>query len=299
MFSFKKGEKCEKKISACEINRQLEENWDGVCKNGGLCVDNGKTFDYSCKCLNGFRGKNCEIEIDECESNPCQNDGKCIDRIGGFDCVCKTGFSGDHCQKRDSDCREQCSEYGTAECYNDRKGIICVCKPNFGGDDCSIRLKTNKCLSNPCVGNFTCTSVGNDFKCSCPEDRTGKFCEIKINYCDRKLTLLYPSSHEMFFSKFYLLNFKEYKDLCKNNSSCVFANKNGNVYECSCPAGFTGKSCDEPINECLFNSCIHGRCVDLHMGYRCECDKGYLPLTLFIYFLSWTNSNLICYSSNE
>jgi hypothetical protein len=167
--------------------KHLEENRDSICKNGGLCVDSEKTFDYECKCLPGFSGKNCEVEINECDSSPCQNEGKCIDRINGYECACKTGYNGENCQKRDADCKDQCTEYGTSECYNDRKGVICVCKPNFGGDDCSLKLKVNKCLSNPCVGNSHCAPSGNDFKCLCPEDRAGKYCEIKINFCDRKL----------------------------------------------------------------------------------------------------------------
>ena len=29
----------------------------------------------------GFEGDTCEIDIDDCLSNPCQNDGTCIDEI--------------------------------------------------------------------------------------------------------------------------------------------------------------------------------------------------------------------------
>ena len=38
---------------------------------------------YSCRlngqkiCLNGYEGMNCENEINECSSNPCQNQGTC------------------------------------------------------------------------------------------------------------------------------------------------------------------------------------------------------------------------------
>ena len=39
------------------------------CDNGGGCVDGIET--YTCNCLQGFSGRNCSIDIDECNSNPC------------------------------------------------------------------------------------------------------------------------------------------------------------------------------------------------------------------------------------
>ncbi len=33
--------------------------------------------DYVCECVEGYEGKNCETEIDECLSNPCSNGGTC------------------------------------------------------------------------------------------------------------------------------------------------------------------------------------------------------------------------------
>jgi len=36
-------------------------------------------------------------ETDECASEPCVNDGTCIDKINGFECVCQPGYSGIQC----------------------------------------------------------------------------------------------------------------------------------------------------------------------------------------------------------
>jgi len=36
--------------------------------------------------------------INECESNPCLNDGTCSDQLGGFNCSCVPGFYGDRCE---------------------------------------------------------------------------------------------------------------------------------------------------------------------------------------------------------
>lgn len=40
----------------------------------------------------------CQYEIDECESNPCQNGGTCIDGLASFYCNCTEDFVGDQCE---------------------------------------------------------------------------------------------------------------------------------------------------------------------------------------------------------
>lgn len=46
----------------------------------------------------GFAGELCNFEYNECESNPCQNAGECIDHIGSFECRCTKGYTGNRCQ---------------------------------------------------------------------------------------------------------------------------------------------------------------------------------------------------------
>lgn len=36
-------------------------------------------------------GTYCEIDVDDCESNPCVNDGICRDMVNGFTCTCQPG----------------------------------------------------------------------------------------------------------------------------------------------------------------------------------------------------------------
>ena len=38
------------------------------------------------------------VDIDECESNPCENDGTCIDMEGEYECECESGYTGTHCE---------------------------------------------------------------------------------------------------------------------------------------------------------------------------------------------------------
>ncbi len=46
------------------------------CQNAHSCYDNQSGPGYECLCNSGFTGIHCESNINECQSNPCQNHGK-------------------------------------------------------------------------------------------------------------------------------------------------------------------------------------------------------------------------------
>jgi len=41
----------------------------------------------------GFTGFYCEIQIDQCQSNPCLNGGICRTLINGYKCDCLQGYN--------------------------------------------------------------------------------------------------------------------------------------------------------------------------------------------------------------
>lgn len=59
----------------------------------GVCLDDLNTT-YSCFCIDGYTGVQCQTNWDECWSSPCQNGGVCIDGIAAFNCSCPAGFVG-------------------------------------------------------------------------------------------------------------------------------------------------------------------------------------------------------------
>ena len=46
------------------------------------------------QCPPGYVGRECQVEVDECQSRPCQNGGTCIDLVGRYLCSCPPGTLG-------------------------------------------------------------------------------------------------------------------------------------------------------------------------------------------------------------
>ena len=38
------------------------------------------------------------LDVDECNSSPCQNNGSCLERVNGFECGCMSGYTGEKCE---------------------------------------------------------------------------------------------------------------------------------------------------------------------------------------------------------
>lgn len=69
------------------------------CKNGGKCIDGINS--YTCNCAAGYVGKDCETaDIDECTLKPCKNGGVCKDGVGTYDCKCTNGYAGKNCESK-------------------------------------------------------------------------------------------------------------------------------------------------------------------------------------------------------
>ncbi|CAF4317367.1 unnamed protein product, partial [Adineta steineri] len=70
-----------------------------ICMNGGRCLQTSN--DYRCLCKPGFTGVFCEMNINECASNPCQHGGVCYDLQASYICYCQDGSFRSQCLPRD------------------------------------------------------------------------------------------------------------------------------------------------------------------------------------------------------
>ncbi|XP_020279664.1 protein crumbs isoform X2 [Pseudomyrmex gracilis] len=133
---------------------------------------------YECLCVQGVTGKNCEVNINECDSNPC-GPGNCMDRIGGYTCECDEGYEGDHCQHEIDECkRYNPCEHGV--CTDGRADYFCTCDSEYGGKNCSVKLIG--CQGNACQNGGTCWPYLVDetihkFNCTCPNGYHGEVCD--------------------------------------------------------------------------------------------------------------------------
>ena len=49
---------------------------------------------YNFVTKNCFPGKTCDVDVNECMSDPCQNNATCVDDVNGYICECLNGFKG-------------------------------------------------------------------------------------------------------------------------------------------------------------------------------------------------------------
>lgn len=49
---------------------------------------------YTLSLSSAVEGRNCETEVNECLSQPCQNGGSCLDELDSFRCRCPAGITG-------------------------------------------------------------------------------------------------------------------------------------------------------------------------------------------------------------
>lgn len=121
----------------------VENPCDLTCENGGLCSPQTG----SCVCAAGFSGDLCEVEIDECAGDPCQNGSSCTDGVADFSCACLSGFAGQTCEINLDDCAgDPCLNGGT--CADEVEDFTCTCTATFAGKTCQTCNPTEARIKN-------------------------------------------------------------------------------------------------------------------------------------------------------
>ncbi|XP_053398283.1 neurogenic locus Notch protein-like [Mercenaria mercenaria] len=204
--------------------------------------------DYTCNCVAGYEGKNCGTNIDECDSDPCQNGGTCTDEVNQYTCICVPGYNGDECENNIDECNGNLCENG-ATCVDGINLYTCDCVPGYDGVYCGNDI--DECASHNCLNGATCIDEINTYNCLCVTGYTDQYCQTDIDEC---------ASHA-----------------CQNGATCVDGIK---TYICVCPSGYDGDFCNSNIDECTQDPCINGgTCIDEVNDYTCNCVTGYADKT--------------------
>ena len=222
------------------------------CLNGGTCLD--RTADYTCLCVPGFIGKNCQEDKNDCLLNPCQNGGKCTDYVNSITCTCPLGFSGTYCETNDEDCTPSSCMNG-GQCQDGINNYTCHCPDGFKGSNCQSVI--NPCDSKPCKNAATCENVNGYARCHCTMGFTGSNCDQLVDWCSN--------------------------NPCENGGQCM---QYGANYRCSCPRGWTGKLCDVKMVSCEIAANFRGTsvsglcenggvCRNVGTSHTCDCKEGY------------------------
>ncbi|XP_070933690.1 protein crumbs homolog 1 isoform X5 [Macaca nemestrina] len=195
------------------------------CLHGGNCEDIYSS--YHCSCPLGWSGKHCELNTDECFSNPCIH-GNCSDRVAAYHCTCEPGYTGGNCEVDIDNCQShQCANGAT--CISDTNGYSCLCFGNFTGKFCrQSRLPSTVCGNEEtnltCYNGGNCTEFQAELKCMCRPGFTGERCEKDIDECA--------------------------SDPCVNGGLCQdLLNK----FQCLCDVAFAGERCEVDLADDLIS----------------------------------------------
>eukprot|EP01050_Picozoa_sp_SAG11_P006465 SAG11_NODE_502_length_8891_cov_4.603731_5_plen_989_part_00 len=225
-YSFREADYCSVGGGNCDID--VDECAVAVCGNGAACLESGvdsrvEAGTHSCSCQRGFSGGlcdydfepelsddctvasdgNCDWDVNECSSSPCQQDATCVDLS----------------QCEDSPTTNDDGSIPTyspppapgASCVPIFDAYACTCAPGFAdgiclydfiseyADQCEILqggncgVDVDECASSPCENGGTCSDLSqvdgaepeyDAFYCACAEGWAHEHCDHVINLCE-------------------------------------------------------------------------------------------------------------------
>ncbi|KAL2102354.1 hypothetical protein ACEWY4_001522 [Coilia grayii] len=133
---------------------------DGLCQNGGSCVSPD-----TCVCQQGFTGKRCETDIDECANGfvECDSRATCINLPGWYHCECRDGY---HDNGMFSANGESCEGKWAWLRHPRTNGVtVLYLQPEvFGHRECESGRHS-------CPNDTVCFNMDGGYDCRCPHGR--------------------------------------------------------------------------------------------------------------------------------
>ena len=120
---FISGKDCKTNVDECKQH--------SPCQNGATCKD--KIADYQCVCAEGWTGRNCAVDINECELGFCQNGATCKNSNGSYTCSCVPGYTDRNCSTDIDDCESVPCEHNST-CYDLVNDFNCSCEIGYTGE---------------------------------------------------------------------------------------------------------------------------------------------------------------------
>ncbi|CAF1054588.1 unnamed protein product, partial [Brachionus calyciflorus] len=119
------------------------------CSGHGQCKLTSN-FKFICECFENYAGSSCALNTLPCWSNPCLNNGTCINNLtdSSYTCDCQKDFYfGKNCEfKKDVCVNETCSKNGN--CYDENNKAKCQCFSKYSGEKCEIESEELKIIKN-------------------------------------------------------------------------------------------------------------------------------------------------------
>ncbi|XP_064343456.1 von Willebrand factor D and EGF domain-containing protein [Camelus dromedarius] len=266
------------------------------CLNGGSCVSDTKfppgSGAYLCVCLPGFQGSLCEVDITECQSNPC-GFGRCISGFHSYSCDCppelkvETQHLNDSTthtvaltrsdksvtKKEDSKNANQTEMHiwptnGNAfticrhPCGRNRECVapnICKCRPGYSGSNCQTAICHPDCKNHgKCIKPNICECAPGYGGAACDEEHCRPPCQhggtcLAGNLCTCPYGFVGPRCETMVCNKH-----------CENGGECLIPDV------CQCKPGWYGPTCSTALCDPI---CLNGG--SCNKPNTCLCPNGF------------------------
>ncbi|XP_034489715.1 cubilin homolog [Drosophila innubila] len=219
-----------------------------------------------------------KLELDSCQSSPCENGGTCYNTYDGYRCQCRSAFEGTKCERDVNECALfegtdlGCQNGG--QCVNQLGSFSCLCTPGWHGMHCSQR-KTD-------CGAASAWELCGHGSCVPSSDALGYRCICEPGWKSNALT---PTCTE---------DIDECSAAAHTPCSTKCINLPGSFTCAPCAPGLTGNgvSCRD-INECETNN---GGCS---LSPRVECINSYGSSHCADCPIGWTGDGRSCVRSSS